>query len=678
MTGKIRRIFTLSMGFMLALSLMSVDAIFAADSKTVSGYTLNLSGYAGKWVYQEDSKCYALTGVMYCSKPVDTTYESMNIYVPAVYMNANGTMTSKVFNGYTAETAPIIYSNGVGGYSQATPETLSKESRSYSKFIAYLQKGYVVVSVGARGKQTQDSKGAYVGKSPAGLVDLKAGVRFLKYNDRVLAGDSGKIVSIGGSAGGAMSSLLGSTGNSRDYEPYLEKIGAVMTAGDDIYGAMCYCPITDLNNADMAYEWMFQGDNNYSFMGKSGALTPFQQALSADLAAEFPAYVNKLSLDPDRSGKPLTLTTDKSGTYYDYLLEKLGDALAGYLTRTCSKKSGGMSSYTYIDKDSVDKYISELNKEAKTTWVSVRYDERSVTTGPSQLTYYKVIGRVAISSLNDFISNYIGRGKMCTAFDDLTLTQPENQEFGSETTDYKHFDTTVAGLLKKNSGKYAACAATVGSAYNYSDSLAKAYAQANDKDVITRAALLNPMNYIGKADKKCSTAPYFRIRVGTKDEHTSFTVAMNLALALETFTKSSVDYAMIWNQGHGEADYEGDFLAWVERICKTEAKYTGEQIAKILNLANSSDHGWEYNKTQDCYILKPVVDVSSSETPWHVRIINGTKDTDTSRMVSLNCYTEFVMRGVDTTLAWSWDERHVGADPLNTSFTAWLDGICKK
>jgi hypothetical protein len=91
MTGKIRRIFSLSIGFMLALSLMSVDAIFASDSKTVSGYTLNLSGYASKWVYQEESKCYALTGVVYCSKPVDTTCESMNTYVPAVYVNANGT-----------------------------------------------------------------------------------------------------------------------------------------------------------------------------------------------------------------------------------------------------------------------------------------------------------------------------------------------------------------------------------------------------------------------------------------------------------------------------------------------------------------------------------------------------------------------------------------------------------
>jgi hypothetical protein len=46
----------------------------------------------------------------------------MNIYVPAAYMKADGALTNKVFNGYTAETAPIIYANGVGGYSQADPE----------------------------------------------------------------------------------------------------------------------------------------------------------------------------------------------------------------------------------------------------------------------------------------------------------------------------------------------------------------------------------------------------------------------------------------------------------------------------------------------------------------------------------------------------------------------------
>mgnify|MGYP000588657229 CR=1 FL=1 len=35
---------------------------------------------------------------------------------------------------------------------------------------------------------------AILEKSPAGLVDLKAGVRFLKANDKVMAGDVNKII----------------------------------------------------------------------------------------------------------------------------------------------------------------------------------------------------------------------------------------------------------------------------------------------------------------------------------------------------------------------------------------------------------------------------------------------------------------------------------------------------
>jgi acetyl esterase/lipase len=57
-------------------------------------------------------------------------------------------------------------------------------------------------------------------------VDLKAAVRYLRYNDAVMPGDSDKIISNGTSAGGAMSSLLGAPGNSQDYRLYLEEIGA--------------------------------------------------------------------------------------------------------------------------------------------------------------------------------------------------------------------------------------------------------------------------------------------------------------------------------------------------------------------------------------------------------------------------------------------------------------------
>ena len=79
------------------------------------------------------------------------------------------------------------------------------------------------------------------GKAPAGLVDLKAAIRYLKFNQKNIPGDVQKIISNGTFAGGAMSTLLGATGNNPDYEPYLKDIGAA-SATDDIFAVSAYCP----------------------------------------------------------------------------------------------------------------------------------------------------------------------------------------------------------------------------------------------------------------------------------------------------------------------------------------------------------------------------------------------------------------------------------------------------
>ena len=82
--------------------------------------SMDLADYKDKWVYNEDYDCYSLEYVVYCENPVDPVKECMNIYVPAAYMNADGTINETgEINGYTAQSAPIIYKNGVGGYAEA-------------------------------------------------------------------------------------------------------------------------------------------------------------------------------------------------------------------------------------------------------------------------------------------------------------------------------------------------------------------------------------------------------------------------------------------------------------------------------------------------------------------------------------------------------------------------------
>ena len=71
-------------------------------------------------------------------------------------------------------------------------------------------------------------------------------------------------------------------------------------------------------------------------------------------------------------------------------------------------------------------------------------------------------------------------------------------------------------------------------------------------------------------EKKLSDpAPFWRIRSGTADEHTSFSVGYNLALAALENPGVQVDYSLVWDMPHGrelEGDSTGTFRQWAESI----------------------------------------------------------------------------------------------------------------
>ena len=121
-----------------------------------------------------------------------------------------GALPSGVVPGGTAGAGGLP--TGAGSTGQNTTEALAA--------------GWVVVSVGARGRDLQSSDGAYYGKAPAVIVDLKAAVRYLRSNKGRVPGDPDKIVSDGTSAGGAVSTLLGASGDSPMYDKYLSELGA--------------------------------------------------------------------------------------------------------------------------------------------------------------------------------------------------------------------------------------------------------------------------------------------------------------------------------------------------------------------------------------------------------------------------------------------------------------------
>jgi acetyl esterase/lipase len=290
-------------------------------------------------------KYRAWEGLVYCGKPVpalipppgqrglpgeytsldsitnltEYSYQSLNVYI-----SEDAWHNSAWHDGAEAgKKPPILLKNGIGGYMPCLPEPLIQVPGAASNryrpnpfdiFPRALSEGYMIVVPGARGSTTKSADGkTNIGKAPSAIVDLKAAVRWLRANKDLLPGDTERIVSDGTSAGGAFSALLGASGNNPLYTPYLEAIGAA-DERDDIFAAVCFCPITDLEHADMAYEWL------YNTLADQFHFTPAQKALSGELAAHYPSYSNGLGLY-DESGNPLN-----AHTYNNYILKLLHDS----------------------------------------------------------------------------------------------------------------------------------------------------------------------------------------------------------------------------------------------------------------------------------------------------------------------------------------------------------------
>lgn len=104
---------------------------------------------------------------------------------------------------------------------------------------SYIEQGMIYVTAGARSRDAVDDGGLHIGKAPMQVVDLKSGVIALRANDAVIPGDKDRIISIGTSVGGQMSSIFGASGNMPEYYKYLYEAGALgVTKNGDTYDAI--------------------------------------------------------------------------------------------------------------------------------------------------------------------------------------------------------------------------------------------------------------------------------------------------------------------------------------------------------------------------------------------------------------------------------------------------------
>ena len=489
---------------------------YTEESKTVNGQVVKYRAYRN---------------IVYVAHPKNKAAQSMNIFIPAAYFD-NGKI-----NDYTKKTAPIFMPNGVGGYmpgEAGEPQEKDFHGDGANAILTALSKGYVVAAPAIRGRTTLGADGqTYVGKAPALIVDYKAAVRYLRHNKKRLpAGDTEKIISNGTSAGGALSALLGATGNAKEYEPYLKEIGAA-DERDDIFASSDYCPITNLEHADMAYEWMFNGVNSYYMamwqlqdlanrgmnvlgdqMDKPGLppkapnanaannptaskqevqMTKEEIAISKVLKDAFPAYVNSLQLK-DEQGNLLTLDKDGNGSFRDYIKGKYMQSAQDALSRGLDVSSA--------------------------SWVKVKN------------------GKVVDVDLDAYPAAAT-RMKAAPAFDKLNLSSAENDEFGSENNTPKHF-SAISKQYESKTGEMA------------------------DSETIK---LMNPMNFIGNG--KAVTAKHFRIRHGAIDRDTALAIPAILALKLQN-SGVDVNFYSPWNRGHA-GDYDlPELFNWLDSICKAK------------------------------------------------------------------------------------------------------------
>ena len=517
----------------------------------------------------------AYEGLFYVTNVEDSAYQTMNVYVP---------------DGATQQT-PIFLRTYVGGYMASKagqPQAGDATGRA-------LKEGYVVVIPGTRGRNssiTADKayakahKGVkkgqtiYTGRAPKAILDLKAAIRYLRHFDKQMAGDAEKIITDGTSAGGAMSSLMGATGNNPAYEPLLKAMGAAQER-DDVFASVCFCPITDLDHADMAYEWLYNGTDSRQ-QGNQDVL-----AVSNELKAQFPAYINNLGLKT-ADGTPLT-----ADNYLDFIKREI--IRAAQIAKNAGADIPDSIGFTFSQDGG---FGAPPINGGMAGGMRPQGDRKPEGGMPPMMMRRggKKAGEYIIDLDMQKYLNYVVTTqplKTAPAFDTKGVcgqnASGENEEFGDQT----------------------------GSSVNFTEYSAAKTGSVLTDDIHRNVRLLNPMNYIG--DEETDVAPHWYIRHGARDRDTSFPIPLNLAMKLQNAGKD-VNYLLAWNRPHS-GDYALDELfEWIHDITAPKSSDAQTVINNIMTRTSIRQYTNEPVSQQDVETLLRAgmaAPTAVNAQPWH-------------------------------------------------------------
>lgn len=498
-----------------------------ATAQSALTFDSNAGVKAKMTVYDGSEVSYtAYERLFYVTNVEDSTYQYLNVYVP---------------DGATQQT-PIFLRTYVGGYMAA----LAAQPQAGDATGRALKEGYVVVIPGTRGRNSaitadkayakthkgvKNGQTIYTGRAPKAILDLKAAIRYLRHVDQQMLGDAEHIITDGTSAGGAMSALMGATGNNPEYTELLKAMGAA-DERDDVFAAVCYCPIIDLEHADMAYEWL------YGQTGSRLALDDTHKTYTKELAALFPAYVNSLNLKkPD--GTPLT-----ADNYRDYLKNEL--IRAAQIAKNAGADIPDSIGFSF-NNSAKGMFVDPINGGAHPQ-MEQRDNRPQSQEGLPPRGMQPMRGRG--------VGEYITDLDMQKYLNYVVSTQPLKG--------VPAFDSQIEGI-NKGSGENEEFGDWTGTSVNFTDYTAQKNNTSIDETVRQHVRLLNPMSFIG--DEKTTVAPHWYIRHGARDRDTAFPIPVNFATKLQNAGKD-VDFLLAWNRPHS-GDYALDELfQWIAKVAK--------------------------------------------------------------------------------------------------------------
>ena len=344
-----------------------------------------------------------------------------------------------------------------------------------------------------------------------------------------MLGDAERIITDGTSAGGAMSALLGSTGNHPDYEPLLDAMGAAKER-DDVFASVCFCPIIDVEHADMAYEWLYSMTN-----ATTRAISEAQKPVSEELARLYPQYLNSLQLHkPD--GTPLA-----ADNYLDYVKELL------IHSAQVAKNAGADIS------DSIGFKFSDDGMRAGTLAPINGGIKPPMPHGARQMQFMNGGGPGPMAKKQ---GEYIVDLDMLTYLNYVVTTQPLKSA--------PAFDSQGVADCSA-SGENELFGDETGTSVNFTEFSARMTGADLTDEVRRNVFMMNPMNYV--ADPQANVAAHWYVRHGARDRDTSFPVPVNFAVKLQNCGKD-VNFILAWNRPHS-GDYALDELfAWIREICE--------------------------------------------------------------------------------------------------------------